>query len=165
MDFFRFVYYSFEGKNPRCRPRPILRHLRPNSPPLPRLRRNHCLILVRQFLRINSQKHSWTSQASRARNRTSCYMSSSKTFRTRRSLENVLFSESSSILVSLMARQVNRHEKLFEHSEFFEWLRKSDFRPPSSGRFCTFLLFLFISVTKEKKIPCRACPAYKFILF
>ena len=93
--------------------------------------------------------------------RTSCFMFSSKTFRMRRSLENVLFSESSSILVSLMARQVNRHEKLFEHSEFFEWLRKSDFRPLSSGRFCTFLLFLFISVTKEKKIPCRACPAYK----
>ena len=55
MDFFRFVYYSFEGKNPRCRPWSILRHLRPSPPPLPRLRRNHYLA-VRQFLRINSQK-------------------------------------------------------------------------------------------------------------
>ena len=55
MDFFRFLYYPLKDPNPRCRPRPILRHLRPNSPPLPRLRRNHYLA-VRQFLRINSQK-------------------------------------------------------------------------------------------------------------
>jgi len=43
-----------------------------------------------------------------------------KTFRTSRSSEDVLFSESSSILVSMKTRQANRHEKLFERSEFFE---------------------------------------------
>ena len=57
------------------------------------------------FLDEPSQ-HSWsasTSEASKARNRTVLHVSSnkfSKTFRTRRSLEDVLLSESSSILVS-----------------------------------------------------------------
>ena len=60
MDFFRFVYYSFEGKNPRCRPWSILRHLRPEPPPLPRLRWDYFIVRLLWGWVFSSNKFSKT---------------------------------------------------------------------------------------------------------
>ena len=66
-------------------------------------------------------------------------LDSSKTFRTRRSLEECKFFES---ILSLGLRNAiwgTKYEMLFERSEFIEWFEEFVFRPPSSGRFRTFL--------------------------
>ena len=105
---------------------------------------------------LYSRKHSWTSQASKARNRTSCFMSSrrgssSKTLRTRRSLEDVLLSESFSILVSRMRdKQIDMRCCLSVASS------SNDYDNRTSGLraqdvFAPFFLVLSLSVTKEKE--------------
>ena len=75
---------------------------------------------------------------------------SSKTLRTRRSLETVLFSEPYWVL-ACCARQGTKYEMLSERSEPIEWLLKSDRRPPSSGRFRTLsFASVFFLVTERK---------------
>ena len=66
------------------------------------------------------RKHSWTSQASKlvTAHRATCFFDKSKkTFRTKRSLETVGFSESP---LSLGFSQATKYEMLFEQSEFIE---------------------------------------------
>ena len=85
------------------------------------------------FLRMNSQKHSWTSQAtSRLPHFVPHVFSdeSSKTFRMRRSLEGVGFSESSSILVSRKRdKQIDMRSCLSVASSLSD-LKDLLFRPP-----------------------------------
>ena len=66
----------------------------------------------------------------------------SKTFRTRRSLEECKFFESTLSLWLRNAIWGTKYEMLFERSEFIEWFEEFVFRPPSSGRFRTFLCFV-----------------------
>ena len=69
-------------------------------------------------------------------------LDSSKTFRTRRSLEECIFFESILSLGLRNAIWATKYEMLFERSEFIEWFKEFVFRPPSSGRFRTFLWFV-----------------------
>ena len=45
-----------------------------------------------------------------------------------------------------------KYEKLFERSEFFEWFEEFVFRPPSSGRFRTFLCFVSFSDERNENL-------------
>ena len=79
-----------------------------------------------------------------------CAEQDSKTLRTRRSLETVLFSEPYWVLAR-GASQGTKYEMLFERSEFIEWFEEFVFRPPSSGRFRTLsFASVFFLVTERK---------------
>ena len=79
----------------------------------------------------------------------------SKTFRTRRSLEYVGFSES--ILSLGLAKTIwaTKYEMLFERSEFIEWFEEFVFRPLSSGRFRTFLCFVSFGDERNENLLYR----------
>ena len=82
-------------------------------------------------------------------------LDSSKTFRTRRSLEECKFFES---ILSLWLRNAiwaTKYEMLFERSEFIEWFEEFVFRPPSSGRFRTFLCFVSFGDERNENLLYR----------
>ena len=148
------------------------------------------------FLDEPSQ-HSWsasTSEASKARNRTVLHVSSnkfSKTFRTRRSLEDVLLSESSSILVSRKRdKQIDMRCCLSEASSWTSQAAKpsasNDYDNRTSGlraqrsasrrvtlategtqeRFRTFLFDSFSFGDERKRIPLHySCPFWELYTF
>ena len=76
----------------------------------------------------------------------------SKTFRTKRSLEEFYFFETSLSLWLRLAIWVTKYEMLFERSEFIECFEKIGFRPLSSGRFCTFLCFVSFSDERNERM-------------
>ena len=77
--------------------------------------------------------------------------SSSKTFRTKRSLEECKFFES---ILSLGLRNAiwgTKYEMLFERSEFIEWFEEFVFRPLSSGRFRALSFASVFFLATERK--------------
>ena len=75
----------------------------------------------------------------------------SKTFRTRRSLENVLFSESSSILVSRKRdKEIDMRSCLSKASSSNDYENRT-FGLRAQDVFAPFFLILYLSVTKEKE--------------
>ena len=112
-------------------------------------------------LRINSSKTFFASEAaSRLPHGAEVSSFHSKTFRTRRSLEDVLLSESSSILVSRKRdKQIDMRCCLSEASS------SNDYDNITSGLraqdvFAPFFVS-FLSVMKEMKAPCRVKPCIK----